>query len=302
MAALIHANEIAEKDEIEHARIEEMRTLVYDNTKPMDLKVAIPELRFNEGDVPCEKEILNAWHYWMRRTKTKTFNSEKRLNQARDVLLGRLKEPEYQDAMHKAKALKEEEALRKAEALLAKEAEALKKAEALRAKEAEALNEVEAPRDEEPEVDELQAAKLLAEQKEKSRRERADAEYENTDRTKRPRGPQEEPNERPANFMAPPAKKPESGKRKHRKTSDIDGLLIADMNRVFAERFEEAQDKNVPVNEVYEVFRQSTSLANPKYSVFKHHYRKIFRAKWTHSQVVFKGNGNFFTDMAVKRP
>jgi hypothetical protein len=114
----------------------------------------------------------------------------------------------------------------------------------------------------------------------------------------------EEPNERPAEIMAPPAKKPESGKRKHRKTSDIDGRseLVADMNRVFAERFEEAQDKNVPVNEVYDVFRKSTSLANPEFSVFKHHCRKIFRAKWTHSQVVFKGNGNFFTDMAVKRP
>ena len=109
-------------------------------------------------------------------------------------------------------------------------------------------------------------------------------------------------NERPAEIMAPPAKKPESGKRKHRKTSDIDGRseLIADMNRVFAERFEEAQDKNVPIKEVYEVFRQSTSLANPEFSVFKHHCRKIFRAKWTHSQVVFKGNDYFFTGMAVK--
>ena len=109
-------------------------------------------------------------------------------------------------------------------------------------------------------------------------------------------------NERPAEIMAPPAKKPESGKRKHRKTSDIDGRseLIADMNRVFAERFEEAQDKNVPVNEVYDVFRKSTSLANPEFSVFKQHCRKIFRAKWTHSQVVFKGNDYFFTGMAVK--
>ena len=93
-----------------------------------------------------------------------------------------------------------------------------------------------------------------------------------------------------------------NARRKHRRTDQIDGRseLIADMKRVFAERFEERHGENLPVNEVYDVFRKSTSLSTAEYSVFKHHCRKLFCAQWTHSRVISKGSHYFFTNMEVK--
>jgi len=301
-------------------RIEEMRVLTYENIKPMDLNGAIREFGFECTDTPDEKEINDVWEKKIEGTIPKEGHAEERmLNKARDMLLDRLKEPEYQEAMCKAKALKEAEALRKAEALLAKEAEA----EALRA------TQTEVPRDAEAEG--LQAEKSIAEQdKERlqkrrkrlndkdtadanrmadalERSERADEEFEkgwsdifnasNTDRAKKPRGPEEEPNERPTGFIGRPAKKPESGKKKHRPT---DPDLKAEMERVFAERFEKKHGQNVSVKEVYDIFEASTSLPKIKHGAFKRNCRTMFLSQWTHSRVIFKGNGRFYTDMAVK--
>ena len=102
-----------------------------------------------------------------------------------------------------------------------------------------------------------------------------------------------------ADFIGRPAKKPESGKRKHDKS---DPALKAEMKRVFAERFEKKHGRNLPISVVYTVFRESTSLTEISFGVFKRNCRTMFLSQWTHSRVIFKGNGRVFTDMAVKRP
>jgi hypothetical protein len=92
--------------------------------------------------------------------------------------------------------------------------------------------------------------------------------------------------------------------RKHRRT---DRSLVADMKRVFAELFEEKDGEYLPIDEVYAVFEESTSLANANYHTFKRHCRKLFLAQWKNSRVVYNekipgGSTRCFTDMAVKRP
>ena len=62
----------------------------------------------------------------------------------------------------------------------------------------------------------------------------------------------------------------------------------------------EKDGENIPIDEVYRVFGDTTSLADPEYNVFKYHCRKIFCSQWTHSRVISIGSDNFFTDMAVK--
>jgi hypothetical protein len=92
--------------------------------------------------------------------------------------------------------------------------------------------------------------------------------------------------------------------RKHRRT---DQSLVADMKRVFAERFEEKDGEYLSIDEVYEEFAFTSSLAEPEYNVFKRHCRKLFLAQWKNSRVVYKekipgGSTRCFIDMAVKRP
>ena len=74
------------------------------------------------------------------------------------------------------------------------------------------------------------------------------------------------------------------------------------MKRVFAERFEEKHGQNVSVKEVDAIFEASTTLTKYEYGAFKWNCRTMFLSQWTHSKVIFKGNGRVFTDMAVKRP
>ena len=99
-----------------------------------------------------------------------------------------------------------------------------------------------------------------------------------------------------ADFIGRPAKKPESGIRKHDKS---DPVLKAEMKRVFAERFEKKHGQNLPVSVVYTVFRESTSLTEISFGVFKRNCRTMFLSQWTHSRVIGGGDERFFTDMAV---
>ena len=99
-----------------------------------------------------------------------------------------------------------------------------------------------------------------------------------------------------ADFIGRPAKKPESGKRKHDKS---DPVLKAEMKRVFAERFEKKHGQNLPVSVVYTVFRESTSLTEISFGVFKRNCRTMFLSQWTHSKVIGGGDKRFFADMAV---
>jgi hypothetical protein len=118
----------------------------------------------------------------------------------------------------------------------------------------------------------------------------------------RPRGPQEETHERPADVTSRPvkSKKPASGKRKHRRTDQIDGRseLVVNMKKVFAECFEEKQGEYVSIREVYDVFYKSTPSFEK--NVFKHHCRTLFLHQWAHSQILFHKNERCFADMAVK--
>jgi hypothetical protein len=77
---------------------------------------------------------------------------------------------------------------------------------------------------------------------------------------------------------------------------------VADMKRVFAERFEEKEGERVYVRDVHDVFEKSTSLATFDYNVFKYHCRKLFCAQWTHSTLSRHRYEWCFTDMAVKLP
>ena len=101
-----------------------------------------------------------------------------------------------------------------------------------------------------------------------------------------------------ADFIGRPAKKPESGKRKHDKS---DPALKAEMKRVFAERFEKKHGQNVAVREVYAIFKASTLLTEISDGALKWNCGTIFLSQWTHSKVIDNGYERVYTDMAVKR-
>ena len=113
---LKYAEETAAKEKAMRERVEAMRVLTYDTSKPMDLRAAMRELDLKEDDVFDEEEIQAAWEKWIRRTIPRDpYSNERRLNRARDILLHHIKLPEYQEALRAKQALKaqqQEEALK----------------------------------------------------------------------------------------------------------------------------------------------------------------------------------------------
>jgi len=76
--------------------------------------------------------------------------------------------------------------------------------------------------------------------------------------------------------------------------------LIYEMERVFAERFEEKQGCVVLAGHLIDVFAKSTKLSGFDKNVFKYHGKKLFLVQWTNAQCSTHKRKDCYVGVAVK--
>jgi hypothetical protein len=299
---LKYAEETAAKEKAMRERVEAMRVLTYDTSKPMDLRAAMRELDLKEDDVFDEEEIQAAWEKWIRRTIPRDpYSNERRLNRARDILLHHIKLPEYQEALRAKQALKaqqQEDAAQHAqqeEALKAQHAQhALQQAEDIEATRRKRRDRARSTED----AQIHREANIETEMARKAAEIDADIDRlrDAPDRSKRPRKNPVINDDRlsaeierlrvelPAARLIAASKKascPKAGKV-HVRTLDNKekaGLLL-EMERVFAERFEVNQDGKVLAKDLLGIFEKSTTNPGFNQNDFTYHSRNIFLKIW----------------------
>ena len=281
------AEKWAVKENAMRERIEKMRVLSYDSTKPMDANDAMRELELDEG--ADEEEILATWEQKIRGTFPKEHHSEERkLNRARDMLLDRLQLPEFQEAVRARKAIRAEEMaqdiLRKqlAHEILRKKAEetaqSAKTAQSETARSAEMARSAESA-DRRALKRAREDRQMQNETNEQLARERNNAQIEDSinnllvDRLR---------TELPEARRHAALKKMARPGRPHVRTLDDSKKvrLLLEMERIFAECFREKQDGRVMARELFEVFQESTTESDVNKNDFKYHSRIMFLKIW----------------------
>ena len=334
---LDYAQSLAAKETAMCKRVDAMRVLPYETTKPMDLKGAMRELDLKDDAVLDEKEIHAVWEKQIRGTFPREPHTiERRLNRARDILLDWVQLPQYKEALRQAEALRAEqaEALRAEQALRVQQAEALlaEQAVALRVQQAEALRAEQALRAEKAlrvqQADATQAnvaeqATRLKKRPRSGAKEDAYLERESDRMIQLERNEAE--HEANINLMrtesindcllrakllegkrlvakrSQKADRPKA-RRQHRQSLHSEGSkeLTAEMMRVFSECFEEKHDGRVMASDLLKVFAKSTTFPDFSKGYFTRHGHELFAAQWPDKTFTTFKHNRCYVGIAVK--
>jgi hypothetical protein len=296
---LDYAQGLAAKETAMRKRVDAMRVLPYETTKPMDLKGAMREMDLKEDAVPDEKEIHAVWEKQIRGTFPREPHTiERRLNRARDILLDWVQLPQYKEALRQAEALRAEQALRAEKALRVQQAEAT---QANVAEQATRLKK-------RPRSGAKEDAYLERESSRMIQLERNEAEHEANINLMRTESINDcllraklLEGKRLVAKRSQKADRPKA-RRQHRQSLHSEGSkeLTAEMMRVFSECFEEKHDGRVMASDLLKVFAKSTTFPDFSKGYFTRHGHELFAAQWPDKTFTTFKHNRCYVGIAVK--